>query len=286
MCLGGTLFVLVLQAVLYQRTSAKLIYEQAKSASEASLENMQNEIYTFIKNMESSMIEIYNEGDLIEALEQDMSISEMRNTFNREAFEVGTTTYGSDQKVLAFYIYNDNNEIVSTYRKAVTPKHNYPLDVFSDETYNAEALREYVDSEETGLFISSYYNSYREKNVTRFALKICNNRRFDEMVGYVVCDVDVQVFQSIIERHINDEKMFVWLQPVGDRVMLSLGVQTTEEKENYEQISTDIQNENLSEVNVRKEQWEFFQVEQNKYNVVAYSLMPQELLEQNQKTLT
>lgn len=67
-CICCTLIALVMQTFLFQKASARLISGQAKAESYHTLENMQNEIYTFIKNIESNMIEIYNDKDFLRAL--------------------------------------------------------------------------------------------------------------------------------------------------------------------------------------------------------------------------
>ena len=53
LCLGCTLAGLLLQNYLFQTTSSELIYNQAKSDSYRSMENMQDDIYTFIKSIEN-----------------------------------------------------------------------------------------------------------------------------------------------------------------------------------------------------------------------------------------
>ena len=285
MCIGCTLMALVLQTYLYQKTSVALIYEQAKKESENSMQNMQNEIYTFIKKMETNLIRIYNEEDIVKALEKNQDINSMKNEFSRKAGDVATRVFSTNEGVLAVYIYNRDNVVISTYRKAETPKHNYPVDIYDDEeAYNVQAITDYIESDATGVLLSSYYNQYREKDIVRFTLKIYDDRMLKNVIGYVVCDLDSQVFETIIKKYMIDDSMFIWLQPTGDRAMITVGKQ--KEEEIFEQISSNITNGNLSETNTIEEKQEFFQIEQKKYNLVAYSLMPQELLKHNQKTLT
>lgn len=287
MCLTCTLIALILQTVLYQKTSAKLIYEQAKTESESSLKNMQNEIYIFMKQIERNMIKIYSEEDLINGLKEEGTATELRKMFNRKAFEVATSAFDTEEGVLAYYIYNQNSEIISTYRRATTPKHNYPVDIFEkDEGYNGEVIKQYLDSSETGMVISSYYNKYREKDIVRFVLKIYNNRNFNKLIGYVICDVDSKNFQTIMSNHITDEKEYIWLQPVGDRPFMVMGEKSDKKEETFKLLSEEIKAGNLSEIVRKTEKEEIFLAEQVKYNLVACSLTPQELLEQNQKNLT
>ena len=66
--LGAMLFALVLQTILFQETSSRLIYRQAEEDSFNSLRNMQDDIYDFAKNIENGMIDIYNEDVFLKDL--------------------------------------------------------------------------------------------------------------------------------------------------------------------------------------------------------------------------
>lgn len=287
MCLGCTLFALILQTLLFQRTSSGVIYNRAKEERVHALQNMQNEIYSYIKNMESNLIEVYTEDALIQSLKEGASASELRTVFYRSAYEIATTKFETGDSVVALYLYTPEHEIISTYRRAVTPKHNYPLDIYdTQEDCNAEIVKEYINSEQSEMLISGYYNKYREKDIVRFVLKLCRNRNYKELLGYLVCDVDSKVVTSIMEKYSIDPTMFIWLQPQGDRAVAAIGTQE-EEKENYLEISRKIKEENENSIQEMLDgNQEFFEVEQNKYNLTAYSLMPQELLTENQKALT
>ena len=132
MCLGCTLIALLLQTWLFQETSSSLIYGQAKEESENSLQNMQNEIYDFAKKMESNLIEVYTEEELIERLSDNPGIETLRSEFYRKAYDIGTSEFETGDNVVALYLYTMDHEIVSTYRRAVTPKHNYQIDIYYD----------------------------------------------------------------------------------------------------------------------------------------------------------
>lgn len=79
----------------------------------------------------------------------------------------------------------------------------------------------------------------------------------------------------------------MWLQPLGDRSMLSIGTLDQKDEDSYVSLQKEIQegNENLGET-LESGNRVFFQVGQSKYNLGAYSLMPQSLLEENQRVLT
>ena len=65
LCLGCALAALLLQTFLFQQASSDLIYTQSKEEMGKSLENLQDDMYSLIKTMESGMIDIYNENDFV-----------------------------------------------------------------------------------------------------------------------------------------------------------------------------------------------------------------------------
>lgn len=288
MCLGCTLLALVLQTLLFQTTSSDMIYDWSKEESMNSLQNMQNEIYAFLKKMESNLIEVYNEQELLDALKEQETIGGLRQDFYRKAYEIGTTDFDTGDGVVSLYLYTPKHDIISTYRRAMTPKHNYPADLYvENETCNTEVIRNFVESDRTGMLVSSYYNGYRGTDILHLVLKLYDNRNYNKVIGYVVCDVDSKVVRSIMEKYSTDKSMYIWLQPAGDRAAVSIGALSSGEEEIYSEISGQIQEGNAEENRSEgAKNQEFFKVCQNKYNLTAYSIMPQELLLQNQKALT
>lgn len=288
MCLGCTLLALVLQTLLFQSTSSEMIYSWSKEENEHSLQNMQNEIYSFLKKMESNLIEVYNEQELIDALKEGQPIRSLRQDFYRKAYEIGTTDFDTADSVVSLYLYTPGHEIISTYRRAMTPKHNYPADLYEEEeSINTGGIQSFVESSRTGMMVSSYYNEHRGTDILHLVLKLFDSRNYNKVIGYVVCDVDSKAVRTIMEKYSMDKSVYIWLQPSGDRAALSIGSLSSEEEELYGEISGQIQKGSLEKKDAKgTENQEFFEVRQNKYNLTAYSLMPQELLRQNQKALT
>lgn len=287
-CLTSTLFALILQTVLFQNTSSKLIYSQEEEESTNSLKNMQNEIDTFVKYMENNLIEIYNENEFNHSLKNGTPIYKLREDNYRLAYNFATNKFNTTDGVVALYIYNINHEIISTYRRAVTPKHNYPVDIYlNTKQYNSEIVKKYINSDNTTMLISSYYNVHRETNIVRFVLKIYDSTNTKSKVGYIVCDIDSKVFKSIMLKYCNKNEMFMWLQPMGDRQIISVGTMANGNQEYYENLLNQIKKGQFQNITkLKKSKPILFQVDQDKYNLSAYSMMPQSLLEQNQKTLT
>lgn len=287
LCLGVTFFALILQMLLFQETSSEMIYQQAKTESFHSLQNMQDDVYNLMKRVEKVLIESYNKRDFIKDLKNEKDIGQMRKEYSREAYNIATTNFETSDSVVALYLYNSKHEIISTYRRAVTPRHNYPLDIYTDEElYNSKIVKEYVESDDTAMLVSSYYNTAREREILRFVLKIYSNGNSRNKIGYAVCDIDSKNLLAIMEKYSTGETMYLWFQPMGDRPALCIGRLQENEKEALADFQKRIREGEEDDKTIREFGSQvFFHVEQNKYNFGAYTLMPQEMFYENHKIL-
>lgn len=103
----------------------------------------------------------------------------------------------------------------------------------------------------------------------------------------MVCDVDSGVLQKIMEKYVINEQAYIWLQPMGDRQIYAIGNPEKGSASYYEKIDDCIRRGKLEEIeNISERNKVLFQVSQKKYNLDAYSIMPQEMLRQNQAMLT
>lgn len=287
LCLGLTFFALSFQTFLFQKTSSKTIYQQAQDESFQSMQHMQEDVYSLVKHVEKALIESYNEREFIRDLKAGTKIEVMRETYYRQAYNIATNHFDPLDRVVALYLYTNQDEIISSYRRAVTPKHKYPLDIYQDEQeYHADIVRRYAASDDTTMLISSYYNSAREKRMLRFVLKLYNHGNSSNRIGYIVCDMDSRNLLDIMQKYNTDENNYLWFQPLGDEPALSLGSLEENEKEEVENFQKGI----LQGKKEEKEILAFgsrvcFHAEQSKYNFGVYSLMPQELLYRNHRAL-
>ena len=286
MVLGCVLAALIIQTCLFQNLSSKLIYEQAKEESEQSMQSMQNEIYGLIKGIENNLIEIYMDDELLQSLRKKETVKELQSKFYRKAYDIATDEFETGDDVVSFYLYTMDHRVISTYRRAVTPKHNYVSDIYSDPEYtNAEIVKKYVESDNPVMLISSYYNKYRKKNILRFVMKLYNESNLQDKIGYVVCDVDTKNLEKIMDKYRIDRTAFMWLQPTGDRPIDTLGDLDAEQTKEYNALEKSIACGKKAENETNSKQ-EFFRIDQQHYNLTAYSMMPQKVLRQNQRNLT
>ena len=288
LCLACTMTALLLQTWLFNRKSSTLIYNQAKKESFSLLQNMQDDLFTILKSMENNIIKVYNRQQLIRDLKEKESISLLRDKYYRESYNIAMECFDTSDGVVALYLYNGEDEIISTYRRAVTPRHNYPLDIYENaEENNADLVRQYAHSNQTTMLVSSYFNPNRDTDIIRLVMKLYNNSNTSQMIGYIACDVDSKIFRYRMEKFITDSDMFMWLQPVGDRAAVSVGSLGKNDRKLFDGITDHLcRGEQDFSLPTGGSQRVFFQMDQNKYNLSAYALMPQALLAANQRTLT
>ena len=284
---ASTLLALSLQAIFFQYTSSELVYNQAKEASLNSLQNMQDDIYTFIKSFESNVIEVYNQKEFIRELTEDVNPVELKTEYSRLAYNMALNVFEPSQNINAIYVYNMGHTLISSYRHAATPRSTYPEDIYDDaDANNASIVKKYVASDDVVMLVSSYYNKYRQKNLMRFVLKIYSNNA-TRKIGYIVCDVDTKVLHKSVEKYAYSNEQIVWLQPAGDRPVVQVG-DLTGNKSEYYQSTTALVATNSWPMNEAAitDGSVFFEISQKKYNLAAFSLTPQFLLEESQRVLS
>lgn len=277
----------LLQTLFYLRTSSSLIYQQAKDEHQRILGNMLNEVETYADTIENSMLNIYNEGSFMQDLRQNVSLEKLQQKWYRLAFEVGTNNFNTSDGVVAFYLYTDEHEIISTYRRATTPKHNYPVDIY-DETQetNAEIVKAYIESDSAEMLISSYYNIYRQTDIARFVVKFYQTGSISNLVGYAICDVDSKVLRYLMNKYTAGYGSYVWLQPLGDRAITATGSLEEEEMQYCKEMNSQIEKAKIGEEKVLELDGKvFFRSDEGDHNIEAYALMMQSLLKTNQKVL-
>lgn len=285
LCMTLALSAVLLQTLFYLRTSSSLIYQQAKDEHQRILGNMLNEVETYADTIENSMLNIYNEGSFMQDLRQNVSLEKLQQKWYRLAFEVGTNNFNTSDGVVAFYLYTDEHEIISTYRRATTPKHNYPVDIY-DETQetNAEIVKAYIESDSAEMLISSYYNIYRQTDIARFVVKFYQTGSISNLVGYAICDVDSKVLRYLMNKYTAGYGSYVWLQPLGDRAITATGSLEEEEMQYCKEMNSQIEKAKIGEEKVLELDGKvFFRSDEGDHNIEAYALMMQSLLKTNQR---
>jgi sensor histidine kinase YesM len=275
LCIGCTLLALCLQTLFFQHSASSIIYSQGQEASLNSLENMQDELGVWVTSYENNMIKIYYQSNFVQDLGKSMAPSDLQSEYRLTAYNMFMTEFDTSQDVDALYIYDMNNNLISSYRSANTPLCNYPEDIFKNPlATNAGVVSKYVDSDNKVMLVSSYYNSSRSENIIRFVLKIYSNNA-TKKIGYIVCDADVNSFLRIVEKYSYSNSQIVWLQPKGDRPVFCYGNPVDGEVSYYNTLVAKIQKNALTDQSGKSMQPNlFFEIPQKDYNLIAFSLTP------------
>lgn len=284
-CLSCILTAIVLQFVFFLNSSSHVIYNQAQEISLNTLQNLQEDVYSYSKEYENSLIKIYNQKSFIHALALEEPSDQLRQDYGQISYDMVQNDFSPTQYIDALYLYTIDHRLISSYRHAQTQKYSYPQDIFDGTMKNNEAaVKNYVASSNRIMLISSYYNTRQETNLVRFVLKIYSPT--EKSVGYLVCDVDSKALMMLLQKYRYSNGQILWLQPDEDRVMLSTdgldGSQKAEFAQMTQQISEKGWQTNIAKFNGGK----LFRTTLHKYNLAAYSLMPQQALLQNQNALT
>lgn len=279
-----SLIALSTQAILNYKTSFKMIRNQVQISSEKSLKNMQDEINEYLILLKRNLNSIYKETDFIENLSADRSAKYMKKKYNTLVHDFYIDNIPSSQGIVSIYIYNVNHQCISYYRHADTPKYKYPKDIYEDEVkYNSARVKEYVESKDYDIFISSYYNENRKCNILRFVYKIYVNNR-GNLIGYFVCDVDENVFQKKIEKYTYSEDQVVYLQMPGDRVAVVYGNIQKNQRNYLNHVAGKIMENDIQGAKEEQGGNVFFGSE-NKYHLLAYSIVPESVFANERQML-
>ncbi|MDR2751956.1 MAG: histidine kinase [Clostridiales bacterium] len=278
---------LVAQGALFLRSSSAIIWQQAEEISVSALNKLQEELYTFHKGIENSLIQLYNQERLILDLAElgaDGDLALLKESHGQTAFDLAHKAFVPLQNVTSLYIYAGSGQLFSYYRHAQTPKYSYPEDALAAlEPDRREMITDYVASSERVMLLTSVSNESREVTLIRYVLKLYDG---NSCVGFAICDVDPKPFSRMIEKSMYSEGQAIWLQPDGDRPALMLGGPDESQLPMFEAASLSIKSkEGLSGGLLKGRDYALHSAVGQKYNMSVYSLVPRSALEMNQQAL-
>ncbi len=284
-CIASVLIALLLQTFLFQRSLRQQIRTESVTENETALGRLQTDIASFIFNFKSEMLTTYNESDLMEGLRAAASDEDADlKAFYWRTWYLGRKRFTSDDRLLAMYLYDANDNLVSTYRYNCT---TFPRNIYNaDYDMNTESVTEHLESDRSDLLITGYYNPDEGKNVVRFVLKLhtYDEERLD--LGYLICDIDAAALVTIMEKYVDVSQVCLWLQPLGDRAVAVTGDSSEEQVSMREEVSEIIEN-SYEEVSLGDEYENYYliQVGQEEYNLTAFALVSQSLMTAAQQAL-
>ena len=287
-CVGCVMAALLMQTFLFQQSLKRQIRTESIADNENTLTKMQAELMTFVRNIRTEMLTIYSEYDLIEELRSVAKGSQEKvpaDGYWWRNWYLGRKRFSSEDRLMAMYLYDANNQLVSAYRYNCQM---FPRDIYKSEyDANTERVLEYVNGERTDLMISGYYNPLEEKDIIRFVLKLHNYDEERQKIGYLVCEIDSMAFESIMNKYVDLSHVYLWMQPVNDRTIVTTGDANDDQKRIQKQLSRVIQN--YYDSNTLEQEYEDYyliHVGQPENNLEACALVSQSLLTAAQRSLT
>ena len=285
LCIGSVGAAVLLHTALMQVSLRRQIRQESIADNESALERMQSDISAFLHDISSQMLTIYSDTDLIEALREHARAPENWNLkpFYWRTWYLGRKRFRTSDLLMAMYLYDTQDRLISTYRYNCQ---TLPKDLY-DAGYdvNAEKVRQYIRSDEGRLLISGYRNTVENKDIIRFVLRLHNYDEERLPLGYLVCDVDSLVLTRIMEKYVPSQSVFLWLQPVGDRSIASIGRSDENTRRVFRQVSKLAENY-YEYMNLAQEYGGDYlvHVNQESYNLEAFAMVPQSIMTAAQRT--
>ncbi len=222
-----TLFAIVTQTVVFEVISRQQIRKESLLNNDETLERMETELNSYIHSIIVKMQAIYKEKDMVYDMRHSADNRKKVRDHYFDAWHISERRFESSDQLLAMYIYNNDNKLVSSWRKQPI---NFPVDLYkSDQYVNVTHLKNYLNSDNYAVMLSGYHNEEADQDVMRFILKMHNYDGDREQFGYLICDFNTGNIAEIMSKYISSRDVYVWLQPKGDSPIAKVGNTTREE---------------------------------------------------------
>ena len=117
-------------------------------------------------------------------------------------------------KIYALYIYDNEHNLVSSYRKSSSLKYPFPYDLYGDDSEEEKNLKDYIENENAEFSVLGYTDSQKMNNTIRYVLRLYQNRG-NSFIGYIVCDISDKDFEHVIERNLYKDEQHLWLETLN-----------------------------------------------------------------------
>ncbi|RKM61895.1 HAMP domain-containing protein [Butyrivibrio sp. CB08] len=283
--IGCTLFAIVTQTVVFEVISRQQIRRESLLNNDETLERIESEINSYIHSNIVKMQAIYNEEDLVYAMRHSDKNRERLLDYYFTAWHMSERRFDSSDQLLAMYIYDKNDHLVSSHRKQ---PYNYPHDLYETDQYvNASHLQSYLESDDYAVLLSGYHNEVADQDVMRLVLKLHTYGDDRSQFGYMVCDFSTFNISEIMSKYISSRDVYVWLQPQGDAPIAQVGNTTKEESKLFSQLTKLVATSSEEFPQLRDESGSFYLNSRpfSDYNLHIIMLTPQSLMMHTQSAL-
>ena len=230
-----TLFAIVTQTVVFEVVSRQQIRGESLLNNDETLQRIETEINSYIHSTIVKMQTVYNEKQLVYDMRHSDKNRKKRPDHYWDAWHISQKRFEAADQLLAMYIYDNNDNLVSSFRKQ---PYNYPYDLYKTEQYvNIAHLKSYLDSDDYAVVLSGYHNEDADQDVIRFIMKLHTYDGEKSQFGYYICDFGTLNIADIMSKYISSRDVYVWIQPQGDAAIAKVGNTTKEENKIFTELS-------------------------------------------------
>ncbi len=284
--IGCTVFAIIAQTVVFEVTSRQQIRRESLLNNDETLLRMETELNTYIHRLTVKMQTIYTETEMTYAMRHYAGDKDRMLEYYWAAWNLAESRFASEDQLLAMYIYDNKDMLISSWRKQ---PYNYPNDLYGTEQYvNVTHLQSYLNTDAYDVMISGYHNEEADQDVIRFGMKLHTYDASRAQYGYLICDFSTQNISDIMDKYISSRDVYAWLQPLGDASITQVGNTTKEESRIFSELTRSVATAEGSLPEFEDEYGSFYLncCSSGKYNMNIMMLTPQSLMLATQNTLT
>ncbi|MBP5291836.1 MAG: histidine kinase [Lachnospiraceae bacterium] len=283
--IGCTLFAIITQTVVFEVVSRQQIRGESLLNNDETLQRIESEINSYIHSIIIKMQTVYNEKEMVYDLRHTDKKKKGHRDHYWDAWHISERRFEASDQLLAMYIYDNNDHLVSSFRKQ---PYNYPYDLYDTEQYvNVTHLKSYLNTDNYAVMLSGYHNEEANQDVIRFIMKLHNYDGEKEQYGYYICDFSTSNIANIMTKYISSRDVYLWLQPQGDSAIAQVGNTTREESMIFTELSKLIATSSAVFPEFEDEYGAFYLNSRpsEKYNLHIVMLTPQSLMMHTQSAL-
>lgn len=202
----GTLIVvgmIIFQIFYFFFVTVRYFDQEISQENKSIAENIQYEIDVYIDQIIGQLTKIYSRADFLERMKTDTLDYKDRNAAHEIIMNSSLTSDNA-----AVYIYNNQDQLVSSYRKTSSYKYPFSSDIYK-ESGNSSIKNVIHESSEKVLLLG--YNDAKKENYIRIVLKLYQNGGKED-IGYIICDMAKSSLTKIAERYEFKDQQSMWLE--------------------------------------------------------------------------
>lgn len=260
---------LICQIIYFRYVSKSYFGEEMKQKTDRIVENVREDIDNFSSQIQVQLASVYQDSEFMKKLSEKSF--DYKDKLYAHNMVVESTIMS---KVYALYIYDNEHNLVSSYKRSSSLKNPFPYDLYGEGTREEKRLKKFIESEAGKMSILGYDDPKKMNKTIRYVYRLYQNGG-SSLVGYIVCDVSRKEIDHIITRNLYREEQYLWLETMnGYPITLweELDKETAEVIRKYQ---------NSHDVNDRD--YYDFEADESSYGYIVHSLSSVSYLEKNSR---